>query len=82
MEFYEAVRKRRMVRNFTDQPVEPAAVERVLDAARRGPSAGFTQGQDFVAVTDPRTKEESRAFATRRVMSKPGSIRSSLGPRC
>jgi nitroreductase len=58
MEFYELVRKRRMVRNFTDQLVDPAAVERVLDAARRGPSAGFTQGQDFVVVTDPRTKEE------------------------
>ena len=53
MDFYEVVQKRRMVRNFTDEAVAPAAVERILDAARRGPSAGFTQGQDFVVVTDP-----------------------------
>ncbi|MCC6803921.1 MAG: nitroreductase family protein, partial [Anaerolineae bacterium] len=53
MDFYELVSKRRMVRNFSDEPVDPAAVKRILDAARHGPSAGFTQGQDFIAVTDP-----------------------------
>lgn len=56
MEFYDIVQKRRMVRNFTEEGVERAALERILDAARRGPSAGFTQGQDFVVVTDPEKK--------------------------
>lgn len=56
MDLYEAVRRRRMVRNFTDEPVAATALERVLDAARRGPSAGFTQGQDFVVVTEPEKK--------------------------
>ncbi|MDX1615822.1 MAG: nitroreductase family protein [Candidatus Promineifilaceae bacterium] len=51
MEFSEILKHRRMVRNYTDQPVERAAVERILDAARRAPSAGFTQGQSFVVVT-------------------------------
>ena len=53
MEFTEVVRLRRMVRNFTDEPVTAETVERILDLARRGPSAGFTQGQHFVVVTDP-----------------------------
>lgn len=57
MEFYEIVQKRRMVRNFTDEEVERSTLERILDAARRGPSAGFTQGQDFVVVTDAEKKQ-------------------------
>ncbi len=52
MEFSAAVRKRRMVRNFTEQPVEPETIDRILDLARRAPSAGFTQGQSFVVITD------------------------------
>lgn len=56
MDFYELVAKRRMVRNFTDEPVAPEALERILEAARHGPSAGFTQGQDFIVVTDATMK--------------------------
>lgn len=47
-----------MVRNFSDEAVAAATLERILEAARRGPSAGYTQGQDFVVVTDAETKEE------------------------
>ena len=54
MEFYEAVRRRRMVRNYRDEPVDAAAVERIVDAGRRAPSAGFSQGVSFVVVTDRR----------------------------
>lgn len=53
MEFSEVVRKRRMVRNFTAEPVAPEVVARLLDLARHAPSAGFTQGQAFVVVTRP-----------------------------
>lgn len=53
MQFAEVVRRRRIVRNYTDEPVDPAALERILDTARRAPSAGFSQGQAFVVVTDP-----------------------------
>ena len=45
MEFREVVRKRRMVRHFTDEPVAPEVIERMLALARHPPSAGFTQGQ-------------------------------------
>ncbi len=56
MEFAEVVRKRRMVRHFKPDPVDPAAIERMLDLARRAPSAGYTQGQSFIVVTDPETR--------------------------
>ena len=52
MEFADVVRKRRMVRHFTSEPVPRETVERMLDLARHAPSAGFTQGQSFVVVTD------------------------------
>lgn len=50
MEFAEAVRRRRMVRNFRADPVDPAMVDRLLDLARRAPSAGFTQGFAFLVL--------------------------------
>lgn len=56
MELREVVARRRMVRNYTDEPVDPAVVERIVDTARRAPSAGFSQGQRFVVVTDAATR--------------------------
>ncbi len=52
MEFREVIRRRRMVRNYTDEPVDEATLLRIVEAGRRAPSAGFTQGQSFVLVTD------------------------------
>jgi nitroreductase len=51
VELRDVVRARRMVRNYTGDPVDPGAIERILDTARRAPSAGFSQGQSFVVVT-------------------------------
>lgn len=56
MELEEAVRRRRMVRNYTDEPVDDDTIRAILDLARRGPSAGFSQGQRFVVVTDADTR--------------------------
>lgn len=58
MDFADVVRKRRMVRNFTPEAVDLKAIDRVLELARRGPSAGFTQGQAFVVVTDAEVKRK------------------------
>lgn len=58
MEFQDVVLKRRMVRNFADQPVEAGLIERILELTRHAPSAGFTQGQSFIVVTDPQKKQE------------------------
>lgn len=53
MEFAEAVRRRRMVRNFTGEPVEREVVDGILDLARRAPSAGYTQGFAFLVLEGP-----------------------------
>jgi nitroreductase len=41
-----------MVRNYTDDPVDNDALGRIVDAGVRSPSAGFSQGQRFVVVTN------------------------------
>jgi nitroreductase len=63
MEFEEVVRRRRMVRNFATTPVDEATIAEILDLARRGPSAGFTQGQDFIVVTASATKAKIAELA-------------------
>ena len=52
METWDALRARRNVRQFTEQPVPDDALDRSLDAGRRAPSAGNWQPWDFVLVTD------------------------------
>ncbi|HEX9063754.1 MAG TPA: nitroreductase family protein [Streptosporangiaceae bacterium] len=53
MEFGEVIRKRRMVRAFTAEPLDPGATERVLRAANRAPSAGFSQGYALLVLDEP-----------------------------
>jgi nitroreductase len=53
MEFQEVVRRRRMVRNYAEEPVDPAVVDRMLDNATHAPSAGFSQGWAFLRLDTP-----------------------------
>jgi len=53
VELREAILRRRMVRAFTDQPVDPAVVDRLLEHATHAPSAGFSQGWAFLVLTEP-----------------------------
>jgi len=53
MEFQEVVRRRRMVRSYTDEPVDREVVDRALANAVRAPSAGFSQGWAFVVLDTP-----------------------------
>ncbi len=57
MDFTDVVRKRRMVRNYSDEPVSDESLERILDAGRKTPSAGFSQGHGFVVVRDPHKRQ-------------------------
>ncbi len=63
MEFAEILRRRRMVRNYTDEAVAGEAVERILDAGLKAPSGGFSQGVRFVAVTDEATRQRIAELA-------------------
>lgn len=58
MDFREIVLKRRMVRHFSPEPVDLEVLKRILDLARHAPSAGFTQGQSFVVVTQPELRQQ------------------------
>lgn len=50
MEFTDVVHRRRMVRNYRADPVDPAVIDRVLDNALHAPSAGFSQGWAFLRL--------------------------------
>ncbi len=56
MEFSEAIRRRRMVRHYQDRPVPSEAIRRIVDAGLSAPSAGYSQGQSLIVVTDGRIR--------------------------
>jgi nitroreductase len=53
VEFDEVIRRRRMCRDFEKRPVPAEVVDRLLDRARRAPSAGHTQGWGFLVLDGP-----------------------------
>jgi nitroreductase len=75
LEFGDVVRHRRMVRNYTDDPVDPATVGRIVAFGARAPSAGFTQGQSFVVVTDGTTR-----LAIAELAGEPAYVASGFDP--
>jgi nitroreductase len=60
VEFRDILKRRRMVRAYTSEPVPRETLERILATIRRAPSAGFSQGQRFVVVTED---DRKRAIA-------------------
>lgn len=61
--FYEEIRRRRSVRDFSDRPVPRAIIETCLKAAGTAPSGANRQPWHFVAVRDPATKRRIRKGA-------------------
>jgi nitroreductase len=58
MEFGKVLRRRRMIRSYDmTRPVPPAAIDAVLAAALRAPSAGFTQGISFLVLSSDAERE-------------------------
>jgi nitroreductase len=53
VDFAQVLRRRRVVRSFLDEPVPQPLVDTVLEAALRAPSAGFTQGVEWVVLDEP-----------------------------
>jgi nitroreductase len=58
MEFVDVVMKRRAVRRFEEGGVDREVIERIARLAQRTPSAGFSQGQRLLVVTDPGRRRE------------------------
>ena len=61
METWDALRSRRNVRRYEDRPIPATDLDRILEAARRTPSAGNRQHWDFVVVTE---RERLQQLAT------------------
>jgi nitroreductase len=52
METWDAIRARRNVRRYTDEPVPEEHLTRIAEAGWRAPSAANRQHWDFIVVTD------------------------------
>lgn len=52
METWDAIRSRRNVRAFSQEPIAGDHLDRILEAARRTPSSQNQQRWDFVVVTE------------------------------
>jgi nitroreductase len=52
MQTWDAIRSRRNVRQYTDEPLTDAELNQILEAGRRSPSSRNWQPWDFVVVTD------------------------------
>jgi nitroreductase len=50
VQFGDALRRRRMVRNYRPDPVAPDVLDRILAAGRRAPAAGNVEGLDLVVL--------------------------------
>jgi nitroreductase len=59
VDFQEVVRRRKMVRSFSSDPIPPDILDRIMAHAVRAPSAGFSQGWAFVVLVGP---EETGPF--------------------
>jgi nitroreductase len=55
--FLSLVNKRQSVRKYDNRPVEPAKLQRCLEAARLAPSASNSQPWKFVVVNDSELKK-------------------------
>jgi len=53
-----AIKKRRSIRRYTDQPVTDEQIRQLLEAAMAAPSADNIQPWEFVVVRDPALKGE------------------------
>jgi len=76
--FYEVMRTRRTVREFSDRPVSRETIEWIIRAATTAPSGANKQPWRFVCVSDPALKrrirlaaeEEEREFYERRASER------------
>ena len=61
MDVWEAIRKKRAVRQFQPQPLSAAHIKRILDAGRRSQSSKNSQPWHFIAIQKPDTLKQIAA---------------------
>lgn len=58
MDVLEAIRNRRSIRRYSDNPIDDDTVNKVLEAAHWAPSWGNSQCWRFIVVRDPKIKSQ------------------------
>ena len=53
----EHIRSRRVIREMTDEPVDPAALAQILEAGRWSPTGGNQRPNRFVVIDDARLQQ-------------------------
>lgn len=59
MEFQNVVKKRKMIRSFTEEPIPTEKIDTILNNFFRGPSAGFSQGIELLVLKE---KEDIKRY--------------------
>jgi 5,6-dimethylbenzimidazole synthase len=59
---YRAIHERRDMRHFLPDPVDPAVLQRLLDAAHHAPSVGYMQPWRIARITDPALRSALHAI--------------------
>jgi len=77
MDIHHCIRTRRSMRKYTDQPVPPEKLQRVLEAVRWAPSWVNFQVWEVVVVDDPGLKEKLQECVSQ---SNPGRKAVVLAP--
>jgi nitroreductase len=72
VEFRELLRRRRMVRAYEPDPIPLDTLGRITETIRRAPSAGFSQGQRLIVVTDRETQRRIADLAGERYYVEQG----------
>ena len=62
-EFYEDIKRRRSVRDFSDKPVPKEIIENCIKAAGTAPSGANLQPWHFVVISNPEIKNKIRIAA-------------------
>ncbi len=62
-EFFELMKRRRTVRDFSNRPVDRKVIEDCIQTAGTAPNGANMQPWHFVVVSDPETKRKIRAEA-------------------
>jgi 5,6-dimethylbenzimidazole synthase len=59
---YKVIGERRDMRHFLPEPIDPALLQRLMQAAHQGPSVGFMQPWRFIRITDTALREQIHAM--------------------
>jgi len=74
VEFKELLPRRRMVRHYRPESVPLQVVQRIVETVRRAPSAGYSQGQRLLVVTEEAGRAEIARVLGAAGWTSPGEL--------